>query len=91
MLITTYAQLQLARNYKLLNRNHDSLTRNMIDNHDLLTLNYDVISRNNDDISFNINSSPLVPHMRQCMRSALVQMMACRLFGAKPLSKPMLG
>ena len=29
--------------------------------------------------------------MRQWIWSALVQMMACRLFGAKPLSKPMLG
>ena len=29
--------------------------------------------------------------MRQCIRSALVQIMACRRFGAKPLSKPMLG
>ena len=29
--------------------------------------------------------------MRQRIRSALVQIMACRLFGAKPLSKPMLG
>ena len=29
--------------------------------------------------------------MRQSIWSALVQIMACRLFGAKPLSKPMLG
>ena len=29
--------------------------------------------------------------MRQQIGSALVQIMACRLFGAKPLSKPMLG
>ena len=29
--------------------------------------------------------------MRQWIGSALVQIMACRLFGAKPLSKPMLG
>ena len=29
--------------------------------------------------------------MRQWIGSALVQMMACRLFSAKPLSKPMLG
>ena len=29
--------------------------------------------------------------MRQCIGSALGQKMACRLFGAKPLSKPMLG
>ena len=39
-----------------------------------------------------VNSSPLsAMYMRQWIRSALVQIMACRLFGAKPLSKPMLG
>ena len=30
-------------------------------------------------------------NMRQWIGSALVQIMACRLFGAKPLSKPVLG
>ena len=30
-------------------------------------------------------------YMRQCIGSALVQIMACHLFGTKPLSKPMLG
>ena len=40
----------------------------------------------------NINSSPTsAAYMRQWIGSALVQIMACRLFGAKPLSKPMLG
>ena len=29
-------------------------------------------------------------YMRQWTRSALVQVMACRLFGAKPLPEPML-
>ena len=29
--------------------------------------------------------------MRQWFASAMVQIMACRLFGAKPLFKPMLG
>ena len=39
-----------------------------------------------------VNSSPpSAAYMRQSIGSALVQMMACRLFGAKPLSKPMLG
>ena len=39
-----------------------------------------------------INSSPhTVTHMRQWIRSPLVQIMACRLFGAKPLPIPMLG
>ena len=34
---------------------------------------------------------PLVPHMRQWNWSAFVQIMACRLFGAKLLFKPMQG
>ena len=39
-----------------------------------------------------INSSPpRATYMRQWIKSALVQIMACRLLGAKPLSKPMLG
>ena len=38
-----------------------------------------------------LNSSPSsAAYMRQWIGSALVQIMACRLFGAKPLSKPML-
>ena len=39
-----------------------------------------------------INSSPPgAAYIRWWIRSALVQIMACRLFGAKPLSEPMLG
>ena len=39
-----------------------------------------------------INSSPpSAAYIRQWIRSALVQIMTCRLFGAKPLSKPLLG
>ena len=34
--------------------------------------------------------TPSAAYMRQWIGSALVQIMACRLFGAKPLSKPML-
>ena len=38
-----------------------------------------------------VNSSPpSAAYMRQWIRSALVQIMACRLCGAKPLSEPML-
>ena len=38
-----------------------------------------------------VNTSPdSVAHMRQWIGSALVQLMACRLFGAKPLPKPTL-
>ena len=39
-----------------------------------------------------INSSPpTAAYMRQWIGAALVQIMAYRLFGAKPFSKPMLG
>ena len=39
-----------------------------------------------------INSyPPSAAYMRQWIGPALVQIMDCRLFGAKPLSKPMLG
>ena len=37
------------------------------------------------------SSPPSAAYMRQGTGSSLVQIMACRLFGAKPLSKPMLG
>ena len=37
------------------------------------------------------SSPPSAAYMRQSIRSTVVQIMACRLFGAKPLSKPMLG
>ena len=37
------------------------------------------------------NSSPYLSSMWQWIWPALVQIMLCRLFGAKPLSKPMLG
>ena len=40
----------------------------------------------------NFNASlPSVAYMSQWIGSALVQIMACRLFGAKPLSKPLSG
>ena len=42
-------------------------------------------------ISHYLNSSPpCAAYMRQWTGSALVQIMACRLFGAKPLPEPML-
>ena len=43
----------------------------------------------NAELFFFYSSYPLVP--RQWIGSALVPIMACRLFGAKPLSKPVLG
>ena len=36
-------------------------------------------------------SPPIAAYMHQWIGTALVQIMACRLFGVKPLSKPMLG
>ena len=49
----------------------------------------------NDDViqgTTQINSSPpSAAYMCQWIGSALVQIMACRLFGDKPLSKPVLG
>ena len=42
------------------------------------------------DITLN-SSHPSFVSIRQWIVSALVQIMACHLFGAKPLSKPMLG
>ena len=42
-------------------------------------------------VHISVNSSlPGAAYMRQWMGSALVHIMACRLFGAKPLSEPML-
>ena len=47
--------------------------------------------RSNADTDHYINSSPpSAAYMRQWIGSALVQIMACRPFGAKPLSKQML-
>ena len=37
------------------------------------------------------SSPPSAAYMRQWVGSALIQIMACRLFGARPLSKQMLG
>ena len=44
------------------------------------------------DFMTEVNSfPPSVAYMRQWIVSALAQIMVCRLFGAKPLSKPLLG
>ena len=46
---------------------------------------------NNQWILRTVNSSPpSAAYMSRCIGSALVQIMACRLFGAKPLSEPVL-
>ena len=42
-------------------------------------------------IHFLNSSPPCAAYMRQGIGCALVQIMACRLFGTKPSSKPMLG
>ena len=44
----------------------------------------------NANTCFLNSSPPSVPYICQWIRSALVQRMACCLFGAKPFSKPML-
>ena len=51
------------------------------------------VSDDNLYIIYSVTHLSLVPHiyMRQWIGSALVQIMARRLFGAKPSSKPMLG
>ena len=41
------------------------------------------------DIKLFNSSSPIATYMRQWTGSALIQVMACRLFGAKPLPEPM--
>ena len=54
------------------------------------------ILTNGDSIYWRIYASsgltrlPLGLHMRQWIRSALVEIIACRLFSTKPLSEPML-
>ena len=53
---------------------------------------YDIaFTMKEDHRSYFNSSTPRAAYMRQWIGSALVQIMACRLFGAKPLSKPMLG
>ena len=64
--------------------------------HECITLPQWVKSNTVDHIIIKpqwVNSSPppSATYMRLGIGSALVQIMACRLFGAKPLSKPMLG
>ena len=46
--------------------------------------------KNCDKLAMSYPSPPSAAYMRQWIGPALVQIMACRLFGAKPLSKPML-
>ena len=47
------------------------------------------------DVTYDVTTvnslPPSAAYMRQWIGSALVQIMTCRLFGTKPLSKPMLG
>ena len=50
------------------------------------------LSHDVDNITIILNSSPpSAVYIRHWIGSALVRVMVCRLFGAKPLSKPMLG
>ena len=60
----------------------------MVINNNFIWLHVDIFSTLNQNF---LTHLPLVLHIYVWMGSALVQIMACRLFGAKPLSKPMLG
>ena len=51
-----------------------------------------VYCRQESEFRLILNTSPPnATYIRQWIGSALVQIMACRLFGTKPLSKPMQG
>ena len=69
----------------------------MVTKHGLVSYVVDIYVSGSNDPTFyceisSINSSPpSVAYMRQWIELATVQVMACRLFGAKPLSKPVLG
>ena len=55
------------------------------------TINSSVVQiHTSKSLSRKFSSSPSAAYMRNSIRSALVQVMASRLFGAKPLRKPML-
>ena len=54
-----------------------------------LKLDDDITTMSEKSVNFN-SSSPSAAYMRQWIGSALVQILARRLFGAKQLSKPML-
>ena len=61
-------------------------------NHSVKKMQMETSSAKCQSFRSSLNSSPLsATYMCQWIGSALVQIMACRLFSAKPLSKPMLG
>ena len=55
--------------------------------HDLSVLNDDPLSQRASENP----SSPSAAYMRQWIWSALIQTMACRIFGGRQLSEPVLG
>ena len=57
----------------------------IVSNSSILTISIHVLQCYSED-----SSPPSAAYMRQGIGSALVQIMACRQFGAKPLSKPLL-
>ena len=60
------------------------LASQAVDCHDIDWIKY-------PGLAFEFNSSPpIAAYMRPWTESTLVQIMACRLVGAKPLSEPML-
>ena len=58
--------------------------------HTYIKMRSDKINHNEPVVVFKSSPSSAA-YMRQWIGSALVQIMACRLFDIKPLSKPMLG
>ena len=56
-----------------------------------LPMIYLLISTNNiHEVIFLNSSRPTAAYKRRCTGSALVQILACRMFGGKPLPEPML-
>ena len=56
----------------------------------IIICQYACTTNTSSQLSYN-SSPPSAANIRQWIGSALVQIMACCLFGTKPLSKPMLG
>ena len=66
--------------YSYKNTNNSVFLRKILDEERVTLLNFEVNS-----------SFPSAAYMRRCIGSALVQLMACRIYGTKAFSRPMLG
>ena len=84
--------LQISFQLNLVNRDIPILTPISLKFPKIAIINMQSFCSNDDLVTNGDNPSPLSDaYMRQWTGSALVKRMACRLFSAKPLSKPMLG